>query len=60
VPEWPKPKTISDVRSLRGLATSYQRFIKNFSSIMGPITVYFSKKKIMAPITNYLKKGEFM
>ena len=35
---WPIPKSIHDVRSFHGMVSFYRRFIKNFSSILTPIT----------------------
>ena len=36
--EWPKPKSVHDVRSFLGLASYYRRFVRGFSGMARPLT----------------------
>jgi len=43
--DWPRPKAVKEIQQFLGLANFYRRFIKNFSSIVQPLT-NLTKKNI--------------
>ena len=38
IPNWPRPRSPTDIRSFLGLAGYYRRFVEGFSSILSPLT----------------------
>ena len=43
IKEWPTSKSITEVRSLHGLASFYRRFVKDFSKLTAPLTKIVKK-----------------
>ena len=39
--DWPMPQSLFDIQSFHGLAQFYSRFVRNFSSIVAPLTNLF-------------------
>ena len=39
VREWPKPKTVKELRSFIGFVSYYNKFIKNFSEVTKPLHI---------------------
>ena len=66
IKNWPSLKSVFEVRSFHGLASSYRKFMQNFSGISAPMMdmvkkrhKYFHWTKEVEKIFNLLKKKIF-
>jgi hypothetical protein len=41
--DWPTPKSITEIRNFHGLASFYRRFVKNFRTVIVPLTKIIKK-----------------
>ncbi|KAI2663045.1 Transposon Tf2-6 polyprotein [Labeo rohita] len=46
VRDWPRPKTLKELQRFLGFSNFYRRFIRNFSTIAGPLTSMVKKGSI--------------
>ena len=43
--EWPRPKTVTEIRSFHGMVNVYRKYIRHFSEISAPLTRLIKKDK---------------
>ena len=52
ITEWPRPTTVTEVRSFLGLASYYKRFVKDFSKIAAPLARLTQKMSSVIGLTD--------